>query len=408
MESIKTIYRVGHGPSSSHTLGPRKAAEMFLARYPDATSYTVTLYGSLAATGRGHLTDITLLEAFKGRGIEILWKPGTFLQRHPNALKFAAYDDAGSVSGEWIAYSIGGGTVVDDKTERESGCVYPHKSMNDILSYCNERGMTLWQYVEEYESSEIWVFLAEIWKVMENAIRRGLKSEDVLPGGLNLRRKANTYMTKSKQYRDAFRKRATLFAFALAVSEENAAGGLIVTAPTCGASGVVPAVMKYLKVFNRFDDGQILRALATAGLIGMIIKHNASVSGAEVGCQGEIGTACAMASGAATQLYGGTIYQIEYSAEMGLEHHLGLTCDPVCGLVQIPCIERNAMAASRALAHNTFVMISDGRHMVSLDDVIKVMMQTGKDLPSVYKETSLGGLAALKKKTVTVHRIPET
>lgn len=397
MESIKSIYRIGHGPSSSHTLGPRKAAETFIAKYPDAASYKATLYGSLAATGRGHLTDVTLKEAFKGRMLEIIWQPETFLPKHPNALRFEARNADGAVTAEWTAYSIGGGSIVDDTAERESPCVYPHSSMGDIILHCNANGMTLWQYVEENEGDDIWAFLAEIWKVMENAIKRGLKSEEVLPGGLNLRRKAPTYMTKAKHYRDAFRKRATLFAYALAVSEENAAGGLIVTAPTCGASGVVPAVLKYLKVFNRFEDDQILKALATAGLIGMIIKHNASVSGAEVGCQGEIGTACAMASGAATQLYGGTVYQIEYSAEMGLEHHLGLTCDPVCGLVQIPCIERNAMAASRALAHNTFVMISDGRHMVSLDDVIKVMMQTGKDLPSVYKETSLGGLAALKK-----------
>lgn len=398
MESIKQIYRIGHGPSSSHTLGPRKAAEIFLARRPDASSYTITLYGSLAATGRGHLTDVTLHEAFRKRKLELSWQPDTFLPRHPNALKFEAFDATGSLLEEWTAYSIGGGSIIDDNTEKESQCVYPHKSMSEILDYCSSKGMTLWQYVEECEGEQIWPFLAEIWKVMEGAIRRGLKSEEVLPGGLNLMRKAHTYMTKSRQYRVAFRKRATLFAYALAVSEENASGGLIVTAPTCGASGVVPAVMKYMKVNYKFDDGQILKALATAGLIGMIIKHNASVSGAEVGCQGEIGTACAMASGGATQLFGGTIYQIEYSAEMGLEHHLGLTCDPVCGLVQIPCIERNAMAASRALAHNTFAMISDGRHMVSLDDVIKVMMQTGKDLPSVYKETSLGGLATLKKK----------
>lgn len=395
MESIKSIYRAGHGPSSSHTLGPRKAAATFLGRFPQAVSYRVTLYGSLAATGKGHLTDEAIISVFGSHPVSIIWEPGTFLPIHPNALRFEALDEAGNVTGDWTAYSIGGGTIVDDIVTRETNCVYPHKSMNEILEWCGSRGITLWQYVEEHEGLSIWDYLAEVWKTMEDSIKRGLKAEGVLPGGLNLQRKAATYMTKSKQYRDAFRKRAMLFAFALAVAEENASGGLIVTAPTCGACGVVPAVMKYMKVTYRFDDDKIIRALATAGLIGMIVKHNASVSGAEVGCQGEIGTACAMASGGATQLFGGTNYQIEYSAEMGLEHHLGLTCDPVAGLVQIPCIERNAMAASRALAHNTFAIISDGRHRVSLDDVIKVMKQTGKDLPNLYKETSGGGLAAI-------------
>lgn len=395
MESIRTIYTIGHGPSSSHTLGPRKAAATFLSQYPDAASYTITLYGSLAATGKGHLTDATLEEAFVGRTLKILWEPETFLPRHPNALKFVACNTTGETTGEWTAYSIGGGTIIDDSSEKESLCVYPHKSMNEILAHCESKGISLWQYVEDYEGSDIWNYLSVVWVAMEDAIKRGLKNDGVLPGGLNLQRKAFNYMTKSKQYRSAFKKRAMLFAYALAVSEENAAGGVIVTAPTCGSSGVLPAVMKYMKVNYKFDDGQILKAIATAGLIGMIIKHNASVSGAEVGCQGEIGTACAMASAASTQLFGGTNYQIEYSAEMGLEHHLGLTCDPVCGLVQIPCIERNAMAASRALAHNTYATISDGRHRISLDDVIKVMKQTGKDLPSLYKETSTGGLAII-------------
>lgn len=395
MQSIRDIYRIGHGPSSSHTLGPRKAAASFLERYPDAASYRVTLFGSLAATGRGHLTDATILEAFRGHVLDIVWKPDEFLPFHPNALRFEALDGRGTVTSGWTAYSIGGGSVVDDTGEKETTCVYPHRNMSEIIDVCNKSGIALWQYVEDHEGKEVWVFLAEVWSAMEDAIRRGLKNDGVLPGGLNLERKAFNYMTRSKQYKSAFRKRAMLFAYALAVSEENASGGVIVTAPTCGSSGVVPAVMKYMKVNYRFDDSQILKALATAGLIGMVIKHNASVSGAEVGCQGEIGTACSMASGAATQLFGGTVYQIEYSAEMGLEHHLGLTCDPVCGLVQIPCIERNAMAASRALAHNTYATISDGRHRISLDDVIKVMKQTGHDLPNLYKETSTGGLALI-------------
>lgn len=393
MESIRDIYRIGHGPSSSHTLAPRKAAIDFAGRYPGADSFRVTLYGSLAATGKGHLTDVTLIEAFKGKKLEILWEPTVFLPRHPNAMKFEALDSRSEVMGEWTAYSIGGGSIADDTSEHDKKCLYTHRKMNDILAHCENEGIVLWQYVGDSEGPEIWGFLREVWSVMEDSIKRGLKNDGVLPGELNLPRKAHNYMLKSKQYRDAFRKRAMLFSYALAVSEENASGGLIVTAPTCGSSGVVPAVMKYMKVNYKFDDDQILKALATAGLIGLIIKHNASVSGAEVGCQGEIGAACAMASGGASQLFGGTNYQIEYSAEMGLEHHLGLTCDPVAGLVQIPCIERNAMAASRALAHNTYAMISDGRHRVSLDDVIKVMKETGRDLPSLYKETSGGGLA---------------
>jgi L-serine dehydratase len=395
MKSIKDIYRIGHGPSSSHTLGPRKAAVTFLKRFPGAASYRVTLFGSLAATGRGHLTDTTLIDAFEGHHLDIVWKPEEFLPFHSNALRFEALDGEASVTGVWTAYSIGGGSVVDETTKGEEICVYPHTSMDEILEVCHKSGIPLWQYVENHEGVEIWEFLMEVWKTMEDSISRGLKNDGVLPGELNLHRKAFNYMTRSKQYKSAFRKRAMLFAYALAVSEENAAGGLIVTAPTCGSSGVVPAVMKYLKVNYRFDDRQILRALATAGLIGMVIKHNASVSGAEVGCQGEIGTACAMASGGATQLFGGSVYHVEYSAEMGLEHHLGLTCDPVCGLVQIPCIERNAMAASRALAHNTYATLSDGSHRISLDDVIKVMMQTGRDLQNSYKETSTGGLAII-------------
>lgn len=232
---------------------------------------------------------------------------------------------------------------------------------------------------------------------METTIRKGLSVEGVIPGGLNLQRKANSYMRKATQYRESFRKRATMYAFALAVSEENACGGTIVTAPTCGSSGVLPAVLKYLKVFSGYKNADIVKALATAGLIGNLVKKNASISGAEVGCQGEVGVACAMASAAATQLYGGTVYQVEYSAEMGLEHHLGLTCDPIAGLVQIPCIERNVFAASRALSHNTFAMLSDGRHMVSFDRVVQTMKQTGKDLPSLYKETAGGGLALFGK-----------
>jgi L-serine dehydratase len=393
METIKNLYRIGHGPSSSHTLGPTIAAKHFIAENNNAASYRVILYGSLAATGRGHRTDAALSSTFGERKLQIEWHPEITQPRHPNAMKFEAYDDNFSLISEWMAYSTGGGTVIDDSMATETISIYPYDNMGEILDYCSRKGITLWQHVEEVEGKEIWQYLEKVWYTMEASIKRGLSVEGVMPGGLNLQRKANSYMRKAQQYKDTFRKRATLYAFALAVSEENASGEVIATAPTCGSCGVMPAVLKYLKQFNGYKNNDIIKALATAGLIGNIVKKNASISGAEAGCQGEIGTACAMASAASTQLYGGTIYQIEYSAEMGLEHHLGLTCDPIAGLVQIPCIERNVFAASRALSHNTYALLSDGRHMVSFDRVVKTLKQTGRDLPSLYKETAEGGLA---------------
>lgn len=393
MESIRNLYRPGRGPSSSHTIGPMNAAERFIKENSEAESYRVTLFGSLAATGKGHRTDEVLRKTFGEKKLVIEWKPEIFLPFHPNAIKFEAFDPGNNLSGEITAYSTGGGAVVYDTEKRETEPIYPHDSMEKILDSCNRRGITLWQYVEAVEGKDIWPFLAGIWKLMEESIERGLSVEGVIPGGLNLQRKANSYMRKAQQFRSTFRRRATLYAYALAVSEENACGEMIVTAPTCGSCGVLPAVLKYSKQFNSHKDDDIIKALATAGLIGNLVKKNASISGAEVGCQGEIGTACAMASAALTQLYGGTNYQVEYSAEMGLEHHLGLTCDPIAGLVQIPCIERNVFAAARALSHNTFAMLSDGRHMVSFDKVVQTMKQTGRDLPSLYKETAAGGLA---------------
>jgi len=393
MESIKNIYRIGLGPSSSHTMGPRKAADTFLGRYPDVASYTVTLYGSLAATGKGHLTDKAINGVFEGRNISLKWEPTVFLPKHPNGMKFEAFGEDGQQAGEWTAFSIGGGAVVDEHTVKESESVYPSSYMNDILKYCNKNGRSFWEYVNEFEHPDIWDYLAEVWTVMQDAIKRGLENEGVMPGILNLPRKAATYYVKASSHTESLRKRALLFSYALAVSEENASGGVIATAPTCGSSGVMPAVLYYLKTEHSFSDKKIHRAMASAGLFGNVVKANASISGAEVGCQGEIGTACAMASAATTQLFGGTVFQVEYSAEMGLEHHLGLTCDPVAGLVQIPCIERNAFAAARALEHNVFAMLSDGRHRISFDKVVETMKRTGKDLPSLYRETSTGGLA---------------
>jgi len=376
-------------------MGPRKAAEHFLEQYPNAASYKVILYGSLAATGKGHLTDAALKQEMAGKQLEIEWKPDVFLPRHNNALTFLAFDSLGEEQGHWTAYSIGGGTIIDDNTPTETQSVYKERSMGEILRWCDANGKQLWQYVEMHEATDIWDYLAEVWTVMQETISRGLEEEGTLPGVLKLPRKASSYYVKARNLGASLERRSLIYAYALAVSEENAAGGRIVTAPTCGSCGVLPAVLRFTKEGIEASDKRILRALATAGLIGNLVKHNASISGAEVGCQGEVGTACSMASAAATQLYGGTIFQIEYSAEMGLEHHLGLTCDPVAGLVQIPCIERNAFAAARAMNHNTYVLMSDGRHRISFDQVVQALKQTGHDLPNLYKETSAGGLASL-------------
>ena len=397
MKTIREIYRIGNGPSSSHTMAPKKAAEMFLARHPEAKRFKVTLYGSLAATGKGHLTDVAILSVLQPQAeVEIVWQPKTFLPFHPNAMTFAAYDSNGKLSENWTVYSIGGGALAEKDGEIEDAPmkdIYSMAKMSEILTWCEKTGKSYWEYVKECEDQDIWDYLALVWKTMKEAIERGLEQEGVLPGPLNLRRKAATYHIRATGYKESLRSRGLVFSYALAVSEENASGGKIVTAPTCGSCGVVPAVLYHLQKSRDFSDTRILRALATAGLIGNIVKTNASISGAEVGCQGEVGVACAMASAAANQLFGGSPSQIEYAAEMGLEHHLGMTCDPVCGLVQIPCIERNAYAAARALDANLYASFTDGMHRVSFDKVVEVMKQTGHDLPSLYKETGEGGLA---------------
>lgn len=398
MESIKQIYRIGNGPSSSHTMGPRRAAQMFLDRLKDKLPFArfeVTLYGSLAATGRGHMTDVAVLSILKPVApTTILWEPKIFLPFHPNGMLFRAFDAEGNELDNWTIFSIGGGTLANEEyNEQKTVEVYEMSKIRDIQHWCESTGHSYWEYVEECEGAEIWDYLAEVWDVMQEAVRRGLEAEGILPGGLGIRRKASDYMIRAKGYGSSIKSRGLVYAYALAVSEENACGGRIVTAPTCGSCGVLPAVLYHLKETREFRDSRILRALATAGLFGNVVRTNASISGADVGCQGEVGVACAMAAGAASQLFGGTAAQIEYASEMGLEHHLGLTCDPVGGLVQIPCIERNAFAAARALDANTFSNFSDGKHRVSFDQVVEVMRQTGKDLPSLYKETSEGGLA---------------
>lgn len=373
-------------------MGPRKAAELFAERHPEAASFDVTLYGSLGATGKGHMTDVAILGVMPSA--HIIWKGDTFLPFHPNGMLFESKDGDGNVTDSWTVFSVGGGALAEEGNKMvETRDVYDMNTLTEILEYCGWSGKNYWEYVEECEGPEIWDFLREVWHVMRDAVERGLDAEGVLPGPLNLRRKAATYYVKATGYRDNLRSRGMVFAYALAVSEENASGGMIVTAPTCGSCGVLPGVLYHLWKNKEFSEARILRALATAGLIGNVVKQNASISGADVGCQGEVGVACAMAAAASNQLFGGSPTQIEYAAEMGLEHHLGMTCDPVCGLVQIPCIERNAYAAARALDSNIYSTFSDGTHRVSFDKVVEVMKQTGHDLPSLYKETAQGGLA---------------
>ena len=394
MYSLKELYRIGHGPSSSHTMGPRNAATQFLNLHPEAVRFEVTLYGSLAATGKGHMTDQAILEVLGEERTTIVWEPKQFLPFHPNGMKFRALDAGGDRIAEWTVYSVGGGALAEEgQAPIEHKQVYTMNTATEILSWCISTGKSYWEYVEECEGTEIWDYLREVWHTMKDAVQRGLEQEGVLPGPLALRRKAANYYVRAEGHQQSMRTRGFLFAYALAVSEENAAGGKIVTAPTCGSCGVLPAVLYHLYKSRDFSEQRILRALATAGLFGNIVKTNASISGAEVGCQGEVGVACAMAAAASAQLFGGTPSQIEYAAEMGLEHHLGLTCDPVCGLVQIPCIERNAYAAARAMDANSYAMFTDGVHRVSFDKVVEVMKKTGHDLPSLYKETSEGGLA---------------
>ncbi len=396
MESIKDLYRIGYGPSSSHTMGPRKAAGIFKSKNPKAQLIRVTLYGSLAATGKGHLTDKAIYDALEPVETEIVWEPTIFLDFHPNGMKFEAFDEAKKLLKEWTVYSVGGGAIAEEKAKIVSDSVYEITKMTDILEYCDRNGKTLWEFVEEMEGVEIWEYLTKVWNVMKAAIERGIENEGTLPGVLKLPRKAASYYVKAKGFKGHLKRRSMVYAFSLAVSEENAAGGKIVTAPTCGACGILPSVLYLLHKYNKFSDIKILRAIATAGLVGNLVKFNASISGAQVGCQGEVGTACSMAAAAATQLVGGTPAQIEYAAEMGLEHHLGLTCDPIAGLVQIPCIERNAFAAARSFDCCTFAILSDGKHRISFDKVVKTMNRTGHDIPSLYKETSEGGLAKLK------------
>ncbi|ATB69278.1 L-serine dehydratase [Sulfurospirillum diekertiae] len=392
MQSLRSFYCIGHGPSSSHTMGPFNAGTLFKKRFPNASLYRVTLFGSLAATGRGHLTDDALRQALASSGIEILFRPDITKPFHSNGMFFEAFNEQQELLGSWEVYSIGGSALKEageDPIAEPS--IYPLTTFNEIIKWCEKEHKELWQYVETYEGETIWEYLAEVWQSMQTTIDRGLKQSGVLPGILQYPRKAPMFFAKARK--EEKRTHGIIFAYALATSEENASGNIVVTAPTCGACGVVPAVLRYLKELYTLDQTDCLRALAVAGLLGNIVKFNGSISGAEVGCQGEVGVACSMAAGMASYLFGGNLQQIDYAAEMGLEHHLGMTCDPIAGYVQVPCIERNAVAAIRAVDAAEYTSYTDGTHKVSFDEIIQTMVETGKDMNTNYKETSLGGLA---------------
>ncbi len=397
MKSIREIYKIGKGPSSSHTMGPERAAKLFRASHPEADAFRVVLYGSLSKTGIGHGTDRVIREVLSPLPAEIVFSDMVLANSHPNTLDFIALQ-GGNETGSLRVESIGGGDIrFPGNTHRDSDEVYIEHSFAEIADFCKWRYIDkLSDYVELNEGSDIWDFLMEVWLTMKNAIAEGLQAEGTLPGGLNVQRKAKyLYEQVPQEQVPALLEFQTIAAYAYAVAEQNAGNGTIVTAPTCGACGVLPAVLKYAQDTRGFTDEQILRGLATAGIIGNLTKTNASISGAEAGCQAEIGTACSMAAAALAELYGQNLDQVEYAAEVAMEHHLGLTCDPICGLVQIPCIERNAVAAVRAMNACNLSYFLTGSRNISYDMVCRAMKETGVNLDHRFRETSEGGLAKL-------------
>lgn len=394
MDSLKELFKIGCGPSSSHTMGPERAAKKFGKENENAHSFRVELYGSLAATGKGHLTDWIIEETLKPRKTEIVWMPEYVHPYHTNGMKFIALDENGNILNEWLVFSVGGGTIKDlsdagSKTEE----VYKLNKLEDIIKWCKENNKELWQYVEECEGKDIWKHLKDILDTMHNAVSEGIEKDGILPGKLRLQRRAKGFYDKIKGQHNYHVITKKIFAYALAVAEQNSSAGTIVTAPTCGAAGVIPGLLRAMREEHNLDEETCLKALAIGGLIGNLIKQNATISGAEAGCQAEIGAACSMASAMAAYILGGTLEQIEYAAEMGMEHHLGMTCDPVGGYVQIPCIERNAIVAVRSLNTADYALSTDGHHTISFDQVVITMKETGKDMCPSYKETSIGGLA---------------
>lgn len=396
MKSIKNIYKIGYGPSSSHTMGPSYAAIDFTNKFRDTDYIKVTLLGSLAKTGKGHGTDRAVSESLATTPHDIIFDCKSETPVHPNTLVFTAYKN-GEEIGSQTYYSIGGGEIREDgKSVSDVKQVYCEKSFTEIAELCKARNIRLSDYIFEKEDEDIKLYLLNVWKTMQNAINEGLSKRGTLPGGLSVERKAQfLYNQRHIDESPQTRENRLVCSYAFAVSEQNADCGIIVTAPTCGSCGVLPAVLKYMQDKNRFSDDDVIRALAVAGLVGNIVSTNASISGAECGCQAEIGTACSMASAALCELFEMGIDQIEYAAEVAMEHHLGLTCDPVCGLVQIPCIERNAVAAMRAINALSLANFLFASRKVSFDVVVETMYHTGKDLSHLYRETSEGGLAKL-------------
>ena len=397
MKSIKEIYKIGKGPSSSHTMGPERAARLFREKYPQADAFRVVLYGSLSKTGVGHGTDRVVREVLAPVETEIVFSEEVLSDSHPNTLDLPAFKD-GKELGSLLVESIGGGDIrIPGHRDAKAEEIYIEHSFAEIADFCKWRYIDkLSDYVELNEGPEIWDFLMEVWQAMKNAIAEGLQAEGVLPGGLNVQRKAKYLLSQVPQENvPALLEFQTIAAYAYAVAEQNAGNGTIGTAPTCGACGVLPAVLKYAQDTKGFTDAQICRGLATAGIIGNLTKTNASISGAECGCQAEIGTACSMAAAALAELYGQNLDQVEYAAEVAMEHHLGLTCDPICGLVQIPCIERNAVAAVRAMNACNLSYFLTGSRRISYDMVCRAMKETGVNLDHRFRETSEGGLAKL-------------
>ena len=398
MQSLKEFYKEGPGPSSSHTMGPQRAAKRFKETNPSASKIEVTLHGSLSLTGKGHLTDWIILETLKGIPTEIFWIDEE-LPGHPNGMIFRAFDNEHKQTDEWTVYSVGGGTIVIEGLQTGAGTVphiYDLNTLDDIIAYLNEKNITLFDYIKEVEGDDVVEFLGTIFDNMIKNTERGLVAEGLIPGSLKLLRIAKQLNEYAKECtREDEKEKLLLSSYAYAVAEENASGGFVVTAPTCGAAGVIPALMYYYYTDKKVSREKMIEALGIAGLFGNLIKQNASISGAEGGCQAEVGTACAMAAAGASFLEGLDNSQMEYAAEIAIEHHLGLTCDPVQGYVQIPCIERNGQAILRAMDAMLYAktLTKFRTNSVSFDAVVRTMKETGDDLKPEYRETALGGLA---------------
>lgn len=399
MASLRELYKIGRGPSSSHTIGPERACERFKREHP-SDRYRAILYGSLSKTGKGHGTDYVIKQTLLPSSCEVVFDCDYICTVHPNTMDLIALSEDGKESARQRFYSVGGGSIVaDGEAPEKSKMIYSLDTFKGISEYCRERGIRIWEYAYETEDEGFAEYMSGIWEAMKTSIEHGLADEGILPGGLGVHKKAKQLFSASSEGENReTRENRIVCAYAFAVGEQNAAGERIVTAPTCGAAGVLPAVLLYHQQKKDCTDTEIIHALTTAGVVGNLIKHNASISGAECGCQAEIGSACSMAAAALAELYGMNIDEIEYAAEIALEHHLGLTCDPICGLVQIPCIERNAVAAMRAInAANLATLLFDTRK-ISFDKVVVAMKETGDDMSPAYKETSEAGLARISVK----------